>query len=95
MALGILGYDATNMMYGMCGWNPVSEVNATQLNDFDLMNGWDFPVDNGSPSDLGDLALYTPPSGCGECHTSLTALVYDLTIDPLAAMPTPPSSGEG
>jgi len=95
MALGILGYNVTNMMYGMCGWNPVSAVSATQLNNFDLNRGWDFPVDNGGAGDLGSLTAYVPPSGCEECHTSLTAIFYDLAINPAPAADPSLSAGEG
>lgn len=95
IALGILGYDVVNMMYGMCGWNPIAAVTATQLNGFDLNRGWDFPVDSGLPTDLGDLAAYVPPSGCLDCHTSLTGIFYDLTLDPLPTATAPPSTGEG
>lgn len=95
IALGVLGYDVSNMMYGMCGWNPVAGVTATQLNNFDLNRGWDFPVDDGGSSDLGDLALYEPPTGCNDCHVSLTGIFYDLTVNPPAATSAPPSTGEG
>lgn len=95
MALGILGYDVVNLMYGMAGWNPVAAVTATQLANFDLNRGWDFPIDDGGSGDLGNLAAYVPPAGCDECHTSLTAVVYDLTRNPLPASAAPPSTGEG
>jgi rhodanese-related sulfurtransferase len=95
MALGLLGYDVTNLAYGMCGWNPTPAVNAAQLLNFDVIRGWDLPIDDGGAGDLGDLAAYTPPTGCMECHTSLTAILYDLTVDQPAEPDAPPSVGEG
>lgn len=95
MALGILGYDVVNMMYGMAGWNPVAAVTATQLANFDLNKGWDFPIDDGGTGDLGTLTAYLPPAGCDDCHTSLTAIFYDLTRNPMPATTAPPSTGEG
>lgn len=95
VALGILGYDVRNLMYGMCGWNPVAAVTATQLNNFDLNRGWDLPIDNGGGSDLGNLAAYVPPTGCLDCHSSLTGIFYDLTVNPPPTATAPPSTGEG
>lgn len=95
MALGILGYDVVNLMYGMAGWNPVAAVGATQLANFDLNRGWDFPVDDGGSGDLGTLTAYVPPEGCEECHTSLTAIYYDLATNPAPTASAPPSTGEG
>ena len=95
-ALRLLGYDARNLLYGMCGWRPSSDVTATQLNNFDLNRGWDYPVDDGDKDDLGLLADYEPPSGCVDCHISLTGIWYDRSIaNTPAEPPVPPSVGEG
>lgn len=95
-ALRLLGYDARNLLYGMCGWRPSGAVSASQLLNFDLNRGWDFPVDDGGADDLGTLAAYGPPAGCAACHTSLTGIFYDRTIaNPPASPPVPPSVGEG
>lgn len=94
-AMGILGYDVRNLLYGMAGWNPTAAVNAAQLNNFNLIRGWDFPVDNGSAGDLGSLANYVPPAGCVDCHADLTAITYDLIANKPAEPPQPPSVGEG
>ncbi len=96
MALGILGYPVKNLLYGMNGWSTDSAVASGQLKNFDLMKAWDFPVNNGGESDLSSLADYAPPTGCVECHSSLTAIFYDREVanPPLAAV-APPSEGEG
>ena len=95
-ALRLLGYDARNVLYGMCGWRPASAVSATQLLNFDLNRAWDFPIDDGGPDDLGTLAAYAPPTGCVACHTSLTGIFYDRSVaNPPPALPAPPSVGEG
>ncbi|MBK8974300.1 MAG: rhodanese-like domain-containing protein [Planctomycetes bacterium] len=95
VALGILGYDVRNLLYGMCGWSPTAAVSATQLNKFNLVRGWDFPIDDGGAGDLGNLANYTPPTGCLECHSSLTAIAYDRIVNKPAEPTQPPSVGEG
>lgn len=95
-ALRLLGYDARNLLYGMCGWRPSGAVAGTQLTNFDLNRGWDFPVDEGGADDLGTLSAYAPPTGCVACHTSLTGIWYDRTIaNAPAEPPAPPSVGEG
>jgi rhodanese-related sulfurtransferase len=95
IALGILGYDVRNLLYGMDGWNPSPAIGAGKLLNFDTIRGWDLPVDDGSASDLGDLTAYTPPTGCVACHSSLTAVLYDRTVDRPAEPDAPPSVGEG
>ncbi|GAB4256318.1 MAG: hypothetical protein Kow0092_02300 [Deferrisomatales bacterium] len=95
LTLAILGYDAKNLLYGMDGWNPSPDIHAGKLVGFDTIRGWDFPVDDGGDDDLGSLAAYSPPTGCGSCHTRLTAIFYDLTTDPPQAAEAPPSVGEG
>lgn len=94
MALGILGYDAKNLLYGMNGWSTTAPSSG-QLANFDLNRGWDFPLHNWGAG-IDNLAVYTPPStGCQGCHTSLTALWTELVKVPGGAVVTPPSSGEG
>lgn len=95
MALGILGYDVVNLLYGINGWNTSSSIASGQLGNFDTNRGWDFPNDDGGPGDLVSLVNYTPPTGCLECHSSLTGIFYDLTVNAPVAMPPPPSVGEG
>lgn len=96
MTMGILGYEnARNMLYGMNGWSTTAPASGQLLN-FDLMRGWDFPINDGGAADLDSLADYVPPSGCEGCHTELTGIFYDREIaDPPAAAPAPPSEGEG
>jgi rhodanese-related sulfurtransferase len=94
MALGILGYQAKNLLYGMNGWSTTAPSSG-QLVNFDLNRGWDFPLHNWGGG-IDNLAAYTPPStGCQGCHTSLTALWTELEKCPAAGVVTPPSSGEG
>jgi len=96
MALGILGYPARNILYGMNGWTLDSAVASGQLKNFDLMRAWDFPVDDGGVDDLGSLAAFVPAAGCQGCHTDLTSIFYDREIaNPPSAMVAPPSEGEG
>lgn len=96
MALGILGYPARNILYGMNGWTQSSAVASGQLADFDLLRGWDFPLDDGGEGDLGSLAAFVPASGCQGCHTDLTSLFYDREVaNPPQAVVAPPSEGEG
>ncbi len=95
MALGILGYDVRNLLYGVNGWNQ-GAPGAGQLKSFDLMKAWDFPVNDGGADDLTSLADYVAPSGCESCHTSLTGIFYDREVaNPVAAGEAPPSEGEG
>lgn len=94
MALGILGYDVKNLLYGMNGWSTTATASG-QLKNFDLNKGWDFPLHDWGGG-IDNLAAYTPPStGCQGCHTSLTAIWADLEISPVAGDVAPPSSGEG
>ena len=95
MALGILGYDVRNLLYGINGWNP-GAPGAGQLKNFDLMKAWDFPVVTGKAGDLPSLADYVAPTGCEGCHASLTGIFYDREVaNPIAAGAAPPSEGEG
>lgn len=96
MALGILGYQAKNLLYGINGWNTSPAIASGQLLNFDLFKAWDFPLNDGSAIDLASLADYVPPTGCVECHSSLTAVFYDREVanPPIAAV-APPSEGEG
>lgn len=96
MALGILGYDVTNLLYGMNGWNTSSAVASGQLVGFDAgVRAWDFPVNDGGAGDIGSLAAYSPPASCEGCHTSHAAIFYDRTVTPPAGAVAPPSAGEG
>lgn len=96
MALGILGYPAKNLLYGINGWTTDAAIASGQLKNFDLMKAWDFPVNDGDVDDLTSLADYVPPTGCVECHTSLTAIFYDREVaDPPVAAVEAPSEGEG
>lgn len=88
-ALGILGYDVTNLLYGYSGWN----ANANIVN-FDANLGWDFPL-NPATTSIDKLADWTQPTGCEDCHTSLTAIYVDLWRNPAAGEVAAPSSGEG
>lgn len=96
MALGILGYQAKNLLYGINGWNTSPTISSGQLLNFDLFKAWDFPLNDGSAADLSSLADYAPPTGCVQCHSSLTAVFYDREVanPPLTAV-APPSEGEG
>lgn len=95
MALGILGYDVQNLLYGMNGWSTSAPASG-QLKDFDLMRGWDFPVDDGGADDLGSLGDYAAPAGCEDCHSSLSGVFYDREVLNIpAAGAAPPSEGEG
>jgi rhodanese-related sulfurtransferase len=95
MALGILGYKAKNLLYGMNGWSTTAPGSG-QLADFDLNRSWDFPLDTDLSDGVDSLAAYIPPStGCQSCHTSLTAIWEDSIKTPLAAEVAPPSEGEG
>jgi rhodanese-related sulfurtransferase len=80
MALGILGYPARNLLYGMNGWNVA--MSGVPLKSFDLLRGWDFPLHDTGPG-IPSLASYDPPrTGCVGCHTSLTGIQYDLWVKP-------------
>lgn len=96
MALGILGYPVKNLLYGINGWNTSPAIASGQLVNFDLMKAWDFPINDGDAEDLGSLADYIPPTGCLECHGSLTAVFYDREVaNPPVAAVEAPSEGEG
>jgi rhodanese-related sulfurtransferase len=95
VALGILGYEVVNLLYGMNGWSTSAPASG-QLAEFDTNRGWDFPLDGDLPEGVDSLADYDPPStGCEGCHTSLTAIWTDLEEAPEDAVILPPSSGEG
>jgi hypothetical protein len=95
MALGILGYDVRNLLYGFNGWTQAAPTSG-QLKSFDLMRGWDFPVNDGGADDLASLAEYASPAGCVQCHSSLTGVFYDREVLNIpAAGEAPPSEGEG
>ena len=95
MALGILGYKAKNLLYGMNGWSTTAPGSG-QLANFDLNRSWDFPLNTDLPDGVDSLAAYIPPStGCQGCHTSLTAIFEDSIKTPLVAVEAPPSEGEG
>lgn len=95
MTLGILGYEARNLLYGMNGWSTSAPVSG-QLKDFDLMKTWDFPLNDGSSDDLDTMADYERPSGCEGCHSELTGIFVDREVaDPPPAIAAPPSEGEG
>ncbi len=95
MALGILGYDVRNLLYGINGWN-VDAPGSGQLKNFDLLKTWDFPVNDGGADDLPSLADFTAPSGCASCHSSLTGIFYDREVaNPPATGEVVASEGEG
>jgi rhodanese-related sulfurtransferase len=96
IALGILGYPARNILWGMNGWTLSTAVASGQLANYDLLRGWDFPLDDGGPDDLGALSAFVPSAGCTGCHTDLTSIFYDREIANVPpAPPTAPSEGEG
>jgi len=90
-ALGILGYNVTNLLYGYNGWSTTA---AASMQNFDATKGWDFPI-NPETTSIDTLADYEQPTGCEGCHTSLTAVYVDMWQDPPAGVVTPPSEGEG
>ncbi len=94
MALGILGYDVVNLLYGMNGWNQSAPASG-QLSNFDVNRGWDFPLHT-TDGGLTTLDGYMPPStGCDVCHMNLTSVWYSREVDPPSSGVEPPSSGEG
>lgn len=96
MALGILGYPVKNLLYGINGWNTSPAIASGQLKNFDLLKAWDFPINDGDTEDLDSLADYVPPTGCLECHSSLTAVFYDREVaNPPDTIVEAPSEGEG
>ncbi len=94
VGLGILGYRARNVLYGMNGWSTTAPSSG-QLANFDLNRSWDFPLHDWDGG-LEDLDGYVPDStGCEGCHTSLTAIWMDRELDPPTTIAPPPNSGEG
>jgi len=94
VALGILGYDARNILFGMNGWSTTAPASGQLLN-FDVNRGWDFPLHNWDGG-LSDLDGYDPDAGgCEACHTNLTAVWMDRELDPPAGGAEPPNTGEG
>lgn len=94
MALGILGYNAKDILWGVNGWS-TTVLGSGQLIAYDLQKGWDFPLHNWG-SGIDNLAAYTPTStGCQGCHTNLTAIFTELAKFPATGAVAPPSSGEG
>ena len=94
MALGILGYNAKDILWGVNGWS-TTVLGSGQLIAYDLQKSWDFPLHNWG-SGIDNLAAYTPTStGCQGCHTNLTAIFTELAKFPAAGAVAAPSSGEG
>jgi rhodanese-related sulfurtransferase len=94
MALGILGYNAKDILWGVNGWS-TTVLGSGQLIAYDLQKSWDFPLHNWG-SGIDNLAAYTPTStGCQGCHTNLTAIFTELAKFPAAGADAAPSSGEG
>lgn len=94
MALGILGYNAKDILWGANGWS-TTVLGSGQLIAYDVNKSWDFPLHNWG-SGIDNLAAYTPTStGCQGCHTNLTAIFTELAKFPAAGAVAPPSSGEG
>ena len=94
VALGILGYDARNIVFGMNGWSTTAPASG-QLRNFDLNRGWDFPLHT-RDGGIDDLDGWKPnATGCEACHTDLTAVWMDREIDVPPGDTLPPSSGEG
>lgn len=94
MALGLLGYPARNLLYGLNGWTLDGAVASGQLRRFDVAKAWDFPLHD-TGGGVASLAAYAPPAaGCKTCHTELTALYanYNYTEPPA---PGVVSEGEG
>lgn len=97
MALGILGYDVVNLLYGINGWTTSSAVASGQLKNFDSgTRAWDFPLDTDLGVGIDTLAAYDPPAtGCQGCHTNFSAIWTDRVVDPPPGAVSAPSSGEG
>jgi rhodanese-related sulfurtransferase len=75
MALGILGYQTRNLLYGLNGWTSSSAVLGTSLRRFDVARAWDFPLHDTGDGGIASLDGYVPPAtGCLGCHANLTAL---------------------
>lgn len=94
MALGILGYQTRNLLYGLNGWTLSSGCGSGQLRRYDVAKAWDFPLHD-SGDGVATLDGYVPPAtGCVGCHANLTALysAYSYTEPPA---PGVVSEGEG
>jgi rhodanese-related sulfurtransferase len=75
MALGILGYQTRNLLYGINGWTSSSSVVGTSLRRFDVARAWDFPLHDTGDAGISTLDGWAPPAtGCLGCHANLTAL---------------------
>ena len=79
MALGILGYKARNIKYGINGWTLSEKVISGHLKHFDLKWGWDFPLAKGSEPGGPLWEDIVEPKGCEGCHSDLTALSLAVT----------------
>jgi rhodanese-related sulfurtransferase len=94
MALGILGYNAKDILWGVNGWS-TTVLGSGRLIAYDVNESWDFPLHNWG-SGIDNLAAYTPTStGCQGCHTNLTAIFTELAKFPAASAVAALSSGEG
>ncbi len=94
MALGILGYQARNLLYGINGWTLSTACGSGALRRYDIAKAWDFPLHD-TGDGVASLDGYVPPAtGCLGCHTSLTALYSAFSY---AEPPAPGvlSEGEG
>lgn len=96
MALGILGYQSRNLLYGINGWSGSAAVVSVSLQKFDATRAFDFPQHDW-PDAPASLVGWAPPrAGCQACHESQTAQWFDLTVKPVAvAAAQPASEGEG
>lgn len=75
MALGILGYQTRNLLYGINGWTSSSTVVSSSLQRFDITKAWDFPLNDTGDGGVATLDGYVPPAtGCLGCHSNLTAI---------------------
>ncbi len=96
MALGILGYQARNLLYGINGWTSDSNVVSVSLRKFETTRAYDFPQHDwaGAPTTL---AAFVPPrAGCAACHESHIAQLYEHAVFPPAgATAAVVSEGEG
>jgi rhodanese-related sulfurtransferase len=96
MALGIMGYQARNVLYGLNGWTSNVAVLGTSLQKFDAIRAYDFPQHDWTDAP-GSLVGWVPPrAGCGACHRSHVAQFWELAVFPPAGAPAPVASeGEG
>ncbi|PLX45829.1 MAG: hypothetical protein C0609_02200 [Deltaproteobacteria bacterium] len=79
MALGLLGYKARNIKYGINGWTLSEKSISGHLQHFDLKWGWDFPLEKGSQMGGPLWEAFEEPVGCEGCHGDLTALSLAVT----------------